>query len=70
MFPVFTLHGLNIEPESISYIEWSETSNQPSWHRGSEVRWGTAGGATPASLSDIGSAIFFWLSPNCLKEPV
>lgn len=30
MFPVFTLHGLNIEPDSISYIECGETSNQPS----------------------------------------
>lgn len=33
MLPVSTLHGLNIEPDSISYIECSETSNQPSSHR-------------------------------------
>lgn len=29
--PISTLHRLNIEPDSISYIERSETSNQPRW---------------------------------------
>lgn len=28
--PIYTLHRLNIELHSISYIESSETSNQPS----------------------------------------
>lgn len=74
MFPGSTLHGLNIEPDSISYIEWSETSNQPSERRGcSEVPRTIPGLTSDLSFCDL-SNVFVWdfivrLPPNPDRKP-
>lgn len=55
--PISTLHRLNIELHSISYIESSETSNQPSENRIGELLGDCTVETLGNALQDIFSSI-------------